>query len=339
MKTFRAASVLAAFRLGLVLTAPPAPLAAELVHDSIMGSLTKAHLRFTVALPDDYAPAGGPYPVVYHLHGIGGNEAGNQTLAVPRAFEAARGKGLIGPVIVVFADGRVNSMWADSKDMSKPVETNLIRELVPHIDSVYRTRTDRGGRFIQGFSMGGFGAAKCMAKYPDLFRACVIYDGALLAWKEMKARHPDIVRDMFAGDSAYFAAYSPFDLLRRNASIIGGDFPVKMAVGSLLAENRAFRDSLAANGLRPAYAETGCAHALPCLLDAEGENAARMYGTLLATPTALPADAAALPIRAFETPVQGKLRRYDASGRSRAPAAVLFPFPDPSRTPPAERTP
>lgn len=325
-----------------VLGAVSRPEAARLVHDSIPGPISNTRVRFTVALPDDYAADKGPYPVIYHLHGIGGNEQGNQTAAVPKVFELARGKGIIGPVVIVFPNGLTNSFWADAKDKSRQVETQVLQELMPYIDSAYRTRADRAGRFIQGFSMGGFGAAKFMAKFPDRFRACTIYDGALLDWKALKQRHADIARDMFGDDSAYWAHYNPYDLLRKNAATLGADYPVKMAEGALTEFNQTFRDSLAAHGLHPDYKETGCEHVLPCLLDAEGENTARLYGTLLAgAPTATPQSGPA-PSRVRFTPTEAPAIRSaqrDASGRLSLPGAGRLGFSATRRLPPDGRKP
>lgn len=49
-------------------------------------------------------------------------------------------------------------MWTDSKDRATPLES-VVEELVPHIDTTYRTLTGREAREIEGFSTGGYGAA------------------------------------------------------------------------------------------------------------------------------------------------------------------------------------
>jgi enterochelin esterase-like enzyme len=50
------------------------------------------------------------FPVVYHLHGVGGN----QNTSVPAAFDEARQMGLVSErYIVVFPNGLANSMWAE----------------------------------------------------------------------------------------------------------------------------------------------------------------------------------------------------------------------------------
>ena len=60
-------------------------------------------------------------------------------------------------VILVFPKGRHYSWYCDSADGTKPVETVIIKELIPHIDRTYRTVARREGRAIEGSSMGGFG--------------------------------------------------------------------------------------------------------------------------------------------------------------------------------------
>ncbi|MCC6951838.1 MAG: hypothetical protein IT433_10380 [Phycisphaerales bacterium] len=41
------------------------------------------------------------YPVVYHLHSIGGDQDSQQNTSSQRAFESAHAQGLIGKVIIV----------------------------------------------------------------------------------------------------------------------------------------------------------------------------------------------------------------------------------------------
>ena len=45
----------------------------------------------------------------------------------------------------------------------------FVKELIPHIDSTYRTIAKREGRGIEGFSQGGRGTARIMFKHPELF--------------------------------------------------------------------------------------------------------------------------------------------------------------------------
>src|SRR3954453_16237671 len=61
-----------------------------------------------------------------------------------------------------------------------PLESVIIKDLIPHVDATYRTVADRGARAIEGFSMGGFGAAHFGFKYPETFGVVSIQAPALL---------------------------------------------------------------------------------------------------------------------------------------------------------------
>ena len=54
------------------------------------------------------------------------------------------------------------------------METIILKELVPHIDETYRTLASRQGRLIEGFSMGGYGAARLAFKHHEIFGAASI---------------------------------------------------------------------------------------------------------------------------------------------------------------------
>jgi enterochelin esterase-like enzyme len=108
-------------------------------------------------------------PVVYWLHGSGGGLAGLAKVAA--YFDAAIEAGKTPPCFVVFVNGFVEGMYDDWKDGSAPIETMIVKELVPHIDATYRTIATREGRLLDGYSMGGYGAARLGFKYHDLFRA------------------------------------------------------------------------------------------------------------------------------------------------------------------------
>ena len=88
---------------------------------------------------------------------------------VSQMFDAAiRDKG-VPPMIVVFVNGLSKRLWTDSKDGRAPIETVFIDELIPRIDESMRTIPNREGRIIEGFSMGGYGAARIGFRHPELF--------------------------------------------------------------------------------------------------------------------------------------------------------------------------
>jgi S-formylglutathione hydrolase FrmB len=236
---------------------------------------------FNVYLPEHYDTSTQRYPVVYHLHGLGGSQTGPHNTAVPRSFEAALDQGLIGPVIVVFPNGYTDAWWADSIAGNKPAESDVVDLLIPHLDATFRTIPTRGARVIQGFSMGGFGTAKFYSKFPDLFVCCIEYDGALVTWTTMLQAHPQLAQEIFGNSEAYFDEYNPRRWFTDHAPILRLGPPVRMVVGALLGGNRQFRDFLATLQVPRDYVETGCAHDLTCLMNSQGVASAAFIASHL----------------------------------------------------------
>ena len=141
--------------------------AGEVTLQSIKSQALGADYRFTIYLPDGYQNGRLRYPVLFLLHGNGGDE--NEWLVsgqVQPTADALIRDGRVQPFIIVMPGGG-SSWWVDgNKDKA---ETALIKELIPHIDSTYRTISDRSGRMVAGLSAGGFGTVNAAFKYPELF--------------------------------------------------------------------------------------------------------------------------------------------------------------------------
>jgi len=197
MQTFRPALLAALLGLlGLTLTGqsqPPAqkekqkpadakpqwvkePVKAPHLHYKMFDSAAvKGEVSYLVYLPPGYEKdAEIRYPVVYWLHGKGGGQQGVPTMCdrLTKAIEAKKAPAMI----VVFPNGLNLSGWADSE--GQPVETVCIKELLPLVDKTYRTIAQREARMVEGFSMGGSGAAKWGFKFPELFGSVSILAGA-----------------------------------------------------------------------------------------------------------------------------------------------------------------
>jgi len=104
------------------------------------------------------------YPVLYLLHGIGGDEkewlkGGSPQIILDNLF--AEGK--IKPMIVVLPNGRAmkddratgNIMAPDKVQAFATFERDLLDDLIPFIEKTYPALTDRENRAIAGLSMGG----------------------------------------------------------------------------------------------------------------------------------------------------------------------------------------
>lgn len=77
-------------------------------------------------------------------------------------------------MIVVFVDG-FNSFYIDSLYGLK-LETAIIHDLLPYLFKHYPLKHNIG---IGGISMGGYGAARLVLKYPSLFSAAFLISPAV----------------------------------------------------------------------------------------------------------------------------------------------------------------
>ncbi len=160
----------------------------NIVHDQFdsasMGEADQpCTVGFNVYLPDDYYAAASKaklYPVVYYLHGGRGNE--NSLVSEIANVHHAIQRRLVPPMIYVMAQGGSGGWFYHDHCRSSPrvmIETCICMELVAVVESRYRVRRNRGGRAIQGFSMGGFGALKYAMTYTKMFSSVVAFSPGL----------------------------------------------------------------------------------------------------------------------------------------------------------------
>ncbi len=117
--------------------------------------------RMQVYTPPGYSK-GKKYPVLYLLHGIGGDETEWQRFARPEILLdnlIADGKAV--PMIVVMPNGRAQKndraegdVFASAPAFAK-FEGDLLNDVIPAIENRYSTYTDREHRALAGLSMGG----------------------------------------------------------------------------------------------------------------------------------------------------------------------------------------
>jgi S-formylglutathione hydrolase FrmB len=110
------------------------------------------NINNTVVKPIDYTVAT-KYPVVYLLHGYGGNYQ-DWINIVPQIKQYAT----LHQLIIVCPDG-ANSWYIDSPvNSTSQYESYIVQDLVSYIDKNYSTIADKNARDIIGLSMGGHGA-------------------------------------------------------------------------------------------------------------------------------------------------------------------------------------
>lgn len=124
------------------------------------------------------------YPVLYLMHGGGGKHTDWETYNhLSRMADSLIDCRAIDEMIIVCPEGNqqnmiyFNSPTANSAALGASdwkYEDYFFEELIPYVEQHYRTRTDKGGRAIGGFSMGGGAATAYGVHHPERF--CMVYD-------------------------------------------------------------------------------------------------------------------------------------------------------------------
>ena len=206
----------------------------------------------SVILPDLYeGNTTNRYPVVYVLHGAGGTHRRyvDTNLGLPDLADRFQ-------VILVCADGGKTSWWFDSPiDPSFRYETHVFKELVPWIDSHYRTIPERGNRAIMGASMGGHGACWIGFRHKDIFGAAGTILGGLDLWDFPDSW--DIAKRLGPRDE-FPERWREHSAVAEAAKLKNGDLELVLIAGTsdfFLPPNRKMHQILSANKVAHTYIE------------------------------------------------------------------------------------
>ncbi len=151
--------------------------ASKIITRTMPSQLLAADYPYTLYLPDGYESGSFHYPVLYLLHGNGGNETDwSRRGRIKETVDRLIRTGQISPLLVVMP-GHGTSWWVDGNQ--EPAERVLIKELIPHIDKTFHSLAGRKGRMIAGISAGGYGTVNAVFKYPELFVAAAALSPAV----------------------------------------------------------------------------------------------------------------------------------------------------------------
>lgn len=141
--------------------------------------------RMKIYLPPNYYESDENYPVLYLLHGGGGDEnAWTELGFANRILDNVIHSGDAKPMIVVMTNGNPNqtSAWhvapghepVRESDSVNPMATelfeeSLVNDVIPFVESRYRVKTGKENRAVTGLSMGGWQTQKLALKHPDVF--------------------------------------------------------------------------------------------------------------------------------------------------------------------------
>jgi enterochelin esterase family protein len=146
--------------------------------------------RMQVYTPPGYEEGSARYPVLYLLHGGGGDETEwNNQGRTAQIMDNLIAQGKAKPMIVVMPNGHANrtaAMGAIASPIPAPAsayamapgqmraavglfEQSLVKDVIPYVEKHYRVIRDKDHRAIAGLSMGGGHTVRTTLSNPDMF--------------------------------------------------------------------------------------------------------------------------------------------------------------------------
>ena len=185
--------------------------------------------RMTVYTPAGYEADYRNYPVLYLLHGMGGDEeAWVATGRVAEIMDNLIAEGKIVPMIVVMPNGCMRHDAApgySAEGFYKPYMSGSMDgsfeeyfdDIVEWVDAHYRTYPTKERRAIAGLSMGGFHAMQISKLYPDMFDYVGLFSAAIYRGDEGVAMYENLeeaIAEQFAkGVALYWIGIGKDDFL------------------------------------------------------------------------------------------------------------------------------
>ena len=150
--------------------------------------------RITIYTPPGYEHSDAEYPVLYLLHGAGGDEEAWIALGrTSQIMDNLIAEGKAEPMIVVMTNGNVDQQAAPGESPAgyvtpqfmlpntmngKFVET--FPDVIHFVESNYRVKADKANRAIAGLSMGGFHTMHISRFHANTFDYVALFSAAIL---------------------------------------------------------------------------------------------------------------------------------------------------------------
>ena len=165
--------------------------------------------RLTVYTPAGYENSGKDYPVLYLLHGIGGDEnAWSELGRAAQILDNLIAQGKAEPMLVVMTNGNISQEACPGetsegfkvptmmlpKTMEGSFET-AFPDVVNFIEKTYRVKKDKAHRAIAGLSMGGFHSLFISINNPDTFDYVGLFSAAVDQQQNGQGGFPNIYAD------------------------------------------------------------------------------------------------------------------------------------------------
>jgi enterochelin esterase-like enzyme len=255
----------------LLLLLSPHSLFANIQDLTYPSKLNNQDIPIKVYTPPGYEKSKDRYPVVYNLHGGGGSPE-RQWDRTRSTLTKAMDNQMVRPMIYVYVNGLGNTVFANTAE-GKLIERSIIEELIPFIDSKFRTVASKEGRLVDGFSMGGFGCLMLAFRNPDKFSAVTSYGAALsITYKSENKNFKN---------QEHFEEYNPWSLIKKNRDAVRKGVRIRMVCGDsdgLYESNLKFKELLDSLDIPVDWVPVqGVAHCTQCLYEEAGIDSLKFF--------------------------------------------------------------
>lgn len=193
--------------------------------------------RLTVYTPAGYETSKEKYPVLYLLHGMGGDEEAWIALGrTSQILDNLIAQGKAKPMIVVMTNGNVAQEAASGESSVGFIKPTMqlpntmdgkfeetFPDVIKFVESNYRVKAEKSERAIAGLSMGGFHSMHISRFYPNTFDYVGLFSAAIMPREDATGKiYSDIdgtlETQMKNGYKLYWIGMGKTDFLYKNVT-------------------------------------------------------------------------------------------------------------------------
>lgn len=191
--------------------------------------------RITIYTPPGYETSSERYPVLYLLHGAGGDEEAWVELGrATQILDNLIAQGKVEPMIVAMPNGNVIQDAAPgegTKGYYKPAfmvpktmdgtYEETFKDIMSFVESSYRVKADKAHRAVAGLSMGGYHSLHISRYYPNTFDYVGLFSAAILPNQNVSSKvyqniDETLIQQMENGYKLYWIGIGKTDFLYKN---------------------------------------------------------------------------------------------------------------------------
>jgi len=169
-------------------------------------------LKAAILLPSEYYKnQGKPYPIRYHISGLGGRYTNVNSYMKNKDFLNWWLSGEAPQIINVYLDGEgpLGDCYQIDSEYG-PYGYVLVHELIPHIEGKFRGTQSPETRFVSGCSTGGWASLALQLYYPDFFNGVFSYSPDPVDFSNF------LLVNIYEDKNFYINEYSILQPARRN---------------------------------------------------------------------------------------------------------------------------